>query len=94
MCNLLITLYGLKQSPKTWFEKINSYLINIGLENPNVNQNVYIKREGNLLVFHGLYIDDCVMMSNGIALLEKKKSNFTLELHMIDVVPIQYCFGI
>jgi hypothetical protein len=59
-----------------------------------VNQNVYIKHEGSLLVFHGLYVDGCVMMSNDIALLEKTKSNFTLELHMIDVGPIQYCFGI
>ncbi len=43
-------------------------------------------------MFHGLYVDDCVMMNNDIALLEKTKSNFTLKLHMIDAGPIQYCF--
>lgn len=36
-CKFLKSFYGFKQSLKTWFEKINSHLINIGFENPNAN---------------------------------------------------------
>ncbi len=86
MCRLLKKIYGLKQYPRSWFEIINYYLINIGFENVDADQNVYIKHEGSLLVLLGLYVDDCVMMRNDITLLGKNKLNFTLEFHMIDVV--------
>jgi hypothetical protein len=36
-----------------------------------------------IIVFIGLYVDDCVMMSNDITLLEKKKLHLKLEFHML-----------
>jgi hypothetical protein len=63
----------LKQYPRSWFERINYYLINIGFENVDANQNVYIKHEGSLLVLLELYVDDCVMMRNDITLSGKIK---------------------
>ncbi len=73
MCRLLKKIYGLKQYPRSWFEIINYYLINIGFENVDADQNVYIKHEGSLLVLLELYVDDCVMMRNDITLSGKIK---------------------
>jgi hypothetical protein len=45
------------------------------------------------LVLLGLYVDNCVMMSNDITLLEKKKLDLTSKFHML-VLASHYCLGV
>jgi hypothetical protein len=42
----------------------------------------------NFLVLLGLYVDDCVMMSNDVTLLEKTKLDLTSKFHMLVLVNI------
>ena len=40
-------LYGLKQDPRAWYERLHKYLVKIGFERTNDNNNLYIKsKEG------------------------------------------------
>ena len=36
-------LYGLKQAPRAWYERFHKYLIKIGFERTDDNNNMYIK---------------------------------------------------
>ena len=37
VCRLKKALYGLKQAPKSWYERIDSYLMKLGFTHSNVN---------------------------------------------------------
>ena len=45
VCKLHKALYGLKQVPRGWYERLHKYLVKIGFERTNDNNNLYIKIE-------------------------------------------------
>jgi hypothetical protein len=58
-------LFGLKQSPHTWYDRIDTYLIKIGCQQYTTDTNVYIKKIKNSLVIIALYVEiDCIIVSN------------------------------
>ena len=59
VCRLHKALYGLKQAPRAWYERLHNYLINIGFENTNDNNNLYLKIEkGKGILLDEIFIDD------------------------------------
>jgi len=41
VCRLKKSLYGLKQSPRAWYERIDNYLMKFGFTRSSVNPNLY-----------------------------------------------------
>ena len=58
VCKLNKSLYGLKQAPKTWYDRIDSFLSNLGFTKSKANSNLYYKIEDGNLVILLLYVDD------------------------------------
>jgi hypothetical protein len=52
VCKLHKTLYGLKQSSRAWYERIDGFLQNEGYMSCNVDLNVYIKHVGELVIIY------------------------------------------
>ena len=45
VCRLHKALYGLKQAPRAWYERLHNYIVKIGFERTDDNNNLYIKKE-------------------------------------------------
>ena len=59
VCLLQKSLYGLKQSPRQWYKRFDSYVRSIGLFRCEYDSCVYIKSLKNgSRVFLFLYVDD------------------------------------
>ena len=43
VCKLKKTLYGLKQAPKTWYGRIDSFLMSLGFTKSKADPNLYYK---------------------------------------------------
>ena len=43
VCRLHKSLYGLKKAPKAWYERLHNYLVKIGFEETDDNNNLYLK---------------------------------------------------
>ena len=57
VCKLHIALYGLKQAPRALYERLHTYLVKIGFERTDDNNNLYMKidKEKGILISEIFY---------------------------------------
>ena len=61
VCRLHKSLYGLKQVPRAWYERLHKYLVKIGFERTDDNNNLYIKIEkGKGILLSEIFVDDII----------------------------------
>ncbi len=64
---LLKFLYGLKQSSRTWYQRLDFYFLSKGFKRTKVDSNLYIKHQ-----HHGgfqmlaIYVNDYVFVNNNL----------------------------
>jgi hypothetical protein len=58
VCKLRKALYGFKQVPRVWYDRIDGFLKSSGFQKSDVDANLYFKVRGNQLVILILYVDD------------------------------------
>ena len=61
VCRLVKSIYGLKQSPRAWYGKINSFFLQHGFQRSEQDHSVYIHKFFKLILL--LYVDDLVITS-------------------------------
>jgi len=58
-------LYGLKQTPHTWYEKLIEHILKINFENFNIDDvTLFIRKVGKIVVYLVVYIDDLLITRN------------------------------
>ena len=58
MCRLKKALYGIKQAPRAWYEKMDGFLMSLGFIKSVTNPNLYYHIVGNEFLILVLYVDD------------------------------------
>ncbi|KAL9253357.1 Retrovirus-related Pol polyprotein from transposon RE1-like protein [Drosera capensis] len=60
VCRLRKSLYGLKQSPRAWFEKFNKVVQDIGFFRSSADSSLFVHRrsQGNVVLL--VYVDDII----------------------------------
>ena len=66
-CLLDKCLYGLKQSPREFYNLMNEYLISQGFKRTNMDHCIYYKKENGESIFVGIYVDDIISVGKGKA---------------------------
>jgi len=94
VCQLLKSLYGLKQSACVWYEVLDSFLVAQGFFCCKFDTNVYIKCYKTLFILLGLYIDDLILISNDLKFLFAIKVMLSQHFSMIDNNDIEYILGV
>ena len=57
----------MKQAPKTWYDRMDGFLMSLGVTKSKVDSNLYFKAEGERPVILLLYVND-------LFLIEKRNS--------------------
>ena len=60
VCKLHKALYELEQAPRAWYERLHKYLVQIGFERTDYNNNMYIKLEGKDILISEIFVDDII----------------------------------
>ena len=53
-------LYGIKQAPRAWYDRLTQYLVSHVFIRGKANQTLFIKREDDKLIIAQVYVDDII----------------------------------
>jgi len=59
VCRLVKAIYGLRQSPRTWYQKIHEFFLTNGFMRSTQDYSLYVNYEQRILVL--VYVDDLVL---------------------------------
>ena len=67
VCRLKEALYVLKQAPRAWYGRIDSFLMSLGFTKSKVDSNLYLKVMNDEPVMVLRYVDDVSLTRSQIA---------------------------
>ena len=77
-----------------WHTKLHSHLIKIMFKRLASEPNLYIRKDGNIFVILGVYVDDLLIASNSIEALHEATNQLQQAFPVKDLGPMEYCLGI
>lgn len=93
-CHLRRSIYGLKQSPHTWYSEIDSFLQSTSWICSNADPNLYIFREGSSIILLLLYVDNLLITDNDTSLIQQVQAQLQRKYKMQDLGLVQRYLGI
>ena len=94
VCHLHRSLYGLKQSPRLWFQKFNSFMLTHGYSRLLSEPNIYIrhKHSSNQFLIVALYVDDIPLVGTPSEITQAKLE-LSQAFSITDLGPLSYFLG-
>lgn len=95
VCRLKKALYGVKQSPRAWFECFRLAVIQFGHFHSQADHTLFLKRTGGThLIALIVYVDDIIVIGNDPVEISQLKLRLTSEFEIKDLGPLLYFLGI
>nr|XP_016490484.1 PREDICTED: uncharacterized protein LOC107810237 [Nicotiana tabacum] len=94
VCRLKKTLYGLKQSPRAWFDRFCKVMISFGYQQSNVDHTLFIRHQSGKVTLLIVYVDDIVMAGDDKEEIVRLKKLLASEFEIKDLGKLQYFLGI
>jgi hypothetical protein len=93
VCKLKKSLYGLKQSPRMWYQKIDTYMLGLGFTRSKEDHCMYFKLIGNHLIYLVLYVDDMLLIGNNNEIIQVVKTQLSSKFDMKDLDASNFILG-
>lgn len=94
VCKLIKALYGLKESPRAWYECLDKFLISIGFVRSNVDFCLYTLRTENDTVYLLIFVDDLLICGTDQSKIKRIKVLLSERFQMKDLGKIKEYLGI
>lgn len=95
VCRLNRSLYGLKQSPRAWFGRFSSALIQFGMTRCEADHSVFFLHSSNgQHIFLVVYVDDIVIIGDDTDGIQRLKTHLFKNFQTKDLGPLRYFLGI
>ena len=93
VCRLKNSLYGLKQSPRMWYQKFDTYIQGLGFTRSKEDHCVYFKLIGDRVIYLALYVDDMLLIGNDKEIIQDLKTQLLSKFDMKDLGAANYILG-
>ena len=94
ICRLRKALYGLKQAPRAWYAILHNYLLKIGFERIDDNNNLYMKtKKGKGILLSKFFVDDIIFGGQN-ALCKDFANQMKLEFEITMFGEIKFFVGL
>ncbi len=94
MCKLKKSLYGLKQSPRAWYQCIDMFFTHEDFSRSQADHSFYVKQMSEYLLIMIIYVDDLIILISNVSILKWLKSRLEDEFEMSDLGELHYCLGV
>src|SRR6266542_1166182 len=94
VCRLKKSLYGLKQSPRAWFDRFRRAIYDMGYTQCNGDHTVFYKHRGSCITILAVYVDDIVITGDDVEEIRclKRRLGDTFEVKHLG--QLRYFLGI
>ncbi|KAG8486777.1 hypothetical protein CXB51_020123 [Gossypium anomalum] len=94
VCLLKKSLYGLKQSPRQWYKRFDSFMTSHNFKRSSFDSCVYFKKNNDgSFVYLLLYVDDMLIAAKDKGEIRKVKAQLSEEFEMKDLGPAKKILG-
>jgi hypothetical protein len=94
VCKLKKSLYGLKQSPRAWYQHIDMLFTHEGFSRSQTDHSLYVKQTSEYLLIVIIYVDDLIILASNVSILKWLKSRLEDEFEISDLGELHYCLGV
>ena len=96
ICRLLKALYGLKQSPRLWYKRLSTFLLEkLGLKRINADHSIFVTDVGLDGPVVNTFVDDIkIMAPKRSGMIDRVKVELTSAFSMADMRPISFYLGL
>ncbi|RVW34837.1 Retrovirus-related Pol polyprotein from transposon RE1 [Vitis vinifera] len=94
VCKLQKSLYGLKQSPRAWFDRFTKTVLKLGYKQGQADHTLFVKKShaGKLAILI-VYVDDIILSGNDMGELQNLKKYLLEEFEVKDLGNLKYFLG-
>jgi Reverse transcriptase (RNA-dependent DNA polymerase) len=94
VCKLKKSIYGLKQSLRTWYGKLRSHLLSCDFKINNVNHSLFSKINNGITIIVLVYVDDIIITGNDVTEIKKVKARLRKKFDIKNLGLLKYFLGI
>eukprot|EP00253_Pinus_taeda_P027463 PITA_27463 len=94
VCRLKKSLYSLKQDPRFWYAKMDSFLLDTDFSRCHSDNTICTKKVGKSLIILVLYFDDLILTSSDPNLINHVESSLKKQFEMTDLGHLHYFLGL
>jgi len=87
-------LYGLKQTPRAWSDKIGEYFVTSGFQTSNAEFSLYVKNTYHGIIVIVIYVDDLIIRGDSDVDIFDLKKLLKQKLEMKDLGELHYFLSI
>jgi hypothetical protein len=94
VCRLKKSLYGMRQSPRQWYKKFDSFMMSQNYTRSEYDHCVYFKKLNNgIFIILVLYVDDMILASKSIMKINRLKAEMARMYDMKDLGATKQILG-
>ncbi|CAI7864838.1 unnamed protein product [Closterium sp. NIES-54] len=88
-----MSIYGLKQAPCCWYQKLAAVLEEIGFRTSSCDESLFLKGEGEKLVLFMVYVDDILLFSSSMKEIQKVQQQLMKSFKCKTLGEVKYYLG-
>ena len=94
ICKLEKALYGLRQAPKAWFDKLKGALSSWGFKNSRSDTSLFFRRAESKIVIMLIYVDDIIITGSDSKGIKEVIKDLNTSFALKDLENLSFFLGI
>lgn len=90
VCRLKKALYSLKQAPRAWFQRLSSFLLQLGFTCSRADTSLFVFRRDSCILYLLVYVDDIILTRNNTEFISRLHKEFAIK----DLGKLNYFLGL